>query len=171
MDTSLHAQDILVAMKLAVLTPEESRSLRELSASVGISKSAVAISLKRLQALQLLRLEAGVLRVNRMALRECLQHALKWLAPATLGPTRAGFPTSHNAPSLKAEIRSSESPLVIPHKRGPVRGRAVSPIHPMAPFAASQDPRMQQVLALSDAFRVGRTRERAAAAQALTAYI
>ena len=171
MDTSLHAQDILIALKWAVLREDESHSLRELSAATGVSKSAVAVSLKRLAALKLLRPEGQGLRLNRLALRQCVEHALQWLAPAKVGPIRRGFPTAHSAPALVHALRGGDDLLVIPYRGGPARGCAVSPLHPQAPFAAAHDERMQALLALADAFRVGRARDRAVAAQLIAGYI
>jgi hypothetical protein len=72
--------------------------------------------------------------------------------------------------TVRAQLLGAEADtLVIPLPHGPVRGRAVSPIHPLAPAAAARDPRLHRMLALVDTFRVGRARERAIAARELRA--
>jgi hypothetical protein len=172
MDTShpapLQAVDLLVILKLAALG-QPSASVRLVADEIGLSKSAVALSLHRLQALGLLRDEAGARRINKLALRECLQHAVRWIAPADIGPSRAGLPTAHAAPPLSSKLTGGDDPVVIPLLRGPMRGRAVTPLHPLAPGAAARDPKLLVLLALVDAFRIGRARDREVAAAELSA--
>jgi DNA-binding Lrp family transcriptional regulator len=172
MDTShpapLQAVDLLVILKLAALG-QPSASVRLIADEIGLSKSAVALSLHRLQALGLLRDEGGTRRINKLALRECLEHAVRWIAPADIGPSRAGLPTAHAAPPLSSKLTGGDDPVVIPLPRGPMRGRAVSPLHPLAPGAAARDPKLLVLLALVDAFRIGRARDREVAAAELGA--
>lgn len=62
---------------------------------------------------------------------------------------------------------STGDPVVMPLAEGPERGRSLAPIHPLAPIAAAHDPRLYLLLALIDAIRIGRARERKLAAQRL----
>jgi hypothetical protein len=71
--------------------------------------------------------------------------------------------------SLIAE--SSDPPPVWPHPKGGVRGVALSPIHRAAPEAALKDPKLYELLALLDAIRTGRAREREIAVRELTVRI
>jgi hypothetical protein len=48
-----------------------------------------------------------------------------------------------------------------------VLGRAVAPLYRSAPLAAAEDPRLHELLALVDALRVGRARERTLAREEL----
>ena len=57
--------------------------------------------------------------------------------------------------------------VVWPHPEGEVYGDAIEPLCRSAPLAASRDPVLHRRLALIDAFRVGRARERMLAARAL----
>jgi DNA-binding Lrp family transcriptional regulator len=164
----LQAVDLLVILKLAALG-QPSAPVRLVAEQIGLSKSAVALSLHRLEALGLLRGQAGERRINKLALRECLEHAVRWIAPADIGPSRAGLPTAHAAPPLSSKLAGGDDPVVIPLPRGPARGRAVSPLHPLAPGAAARDPKLLVLLALVDAFRIGRARDREAAAAELGA--
>jgi len=158
--------DLLVAARLAV-HPDASTSVRQLGDELGMSKSAVAYSLQRLVALDLVKDGENGRRINRLALRDCLEHGARWIAPAKIGDFELGLPTAHAAPVLSDKLTGDADPMVMPLAHGPVRGRAVSPLHPLAPRAASLDPKLYALLALIDTFRIGRARDRQAAAAKL----
>jgi DNA-binding transcriptional ArsR family regulator len=163
----LVATDLLLALKLAAMG-EVSASVRLLGEELGLSKSSVALSLRKLRKLDLLKEnERGAPRINRIALRDCLEHAARWLVPATIGDYELGFFTAHSAEALAKKLSGDDDPLVLPVPHGPDRGRAVHPIHPKAPAAAARDPKLLRLLTLVDAFRVGRARDREVAAQEL----
>jgi hypothetical protein len=62
---------------------------------------------------------------------------------------------------LKSRLwEDGETPLVWPYAEGKVRGIALAPLYPAAPKAALRDFKFYGVLALLDAIRSGRTRER-----------
>ncbi len=104
----------------------------------------------------------------RHAFLELLVHGLKYFMPAELGAPSRGVPTAWAAPPLAAEIVSApEDRPVWPHPDGHARGPALAPIYESAPAAALADPRLYEVLALVDAVRVGRARERKRAAELL----
>ncbi|MFH2202979.1 MAG: hypothetical protein ABIJ96_07685 [Elusimicrobiota bacterium] len=100
-------------------------------------------------------------RVLRQPLLEFITHGLKYVFPAQPGPICRGIPTSHSTTPLSKCIVSSENnQYVWPHGDGKVRGQAIMPIYPTAPDAALKDPQLHEMLALVDALRVGRARER-----------
>ena len=71
------------------------------------------------------------------------------------------MPTSFAAPPLKDEIASpDELPPVWPWPEGETRGVALDPLYRTAPAAALRDPVLYELLALVDAIRDGRARER-----------
>lgn len=163
--------DLLVVAKLAahdVATP----SVRELGDELGMSKSAVAYSLQRLRALDLIKDDdRGGRRVNKLALRDCIENGLRWIAPARVGDFELGLPTAHAAEPLSGKLVGDADPLVMPLPHGPMRGRAVTPIHALAPRAAAKDARLHQLLSLMDVFRIGRARDRQVAAAELRAWL
>ena len=57
--------------------------------------------------------------------------------------------------------------LAWPASDGDLPGLAVKPLHPTVPALAQRDPQLHEWLALVDCLRLGRTRERAAVAEAL----
>ena len=72
-----------------------------------------------------------------------------------------GLPTSYAAEPLKSQILADNDPLPVwPYPHGTVRGVALDPIYKGAPKAALHDSRFYPLLALCNAIRSGRTRER-----------
>jgi len=66
---------------------------------------------------------------------------------------------------------SLEPPPVWPDSSGSARGVEFSPLYKNVPAAARRDPKLYELLALVDAIRDGRTREREIAIRELTARI
>jgi hypothetical protein len=86
---------------------------------------------------------------------------VKYSFPAEHGEVTRGLPTSFAAPPLKDEIASvDELPPVWPWREGKTRGIALEPLYRSAPAAALRDPILFELLALVDAIRDGRARER-----------
>ena len=70
-----------------------------------------------------------------------------------------GIATAHSAPPLNNEIMSEEQ-FVWPYAKGTVRGHSIIPLYPSVPEAALKDAKLYELLALVDALRVGRAREK-----------
>ena len=162
--------DLLVLLAL-VASGKPDMPVRDVADAIGISKSAVALSLRRLAGVGLLKGDGAARRINRVAVRSLLEHSLRWIAPGTIGNWELGLPTAHAAGVLSAGLVGDADPLVIPLHHGPMRGRAVTPIHPRAPQAAGKDPKLHNLLAIVDALRVGRARDREAALAQLRAFV
>lgn len=103
--------------------------------------------------------------MNRFAFWDLMEHGVRWIAPAEVGDFELGLPTAHSAEPLASQLLGDDDVYVIPVPHGPTRGRAVTPIHPLAPLAATKDDRFYRLLVLADAFRVGRARERKIASE------
>ncbi|WP_297401892.1 hypothetical protein [Hydrogenophaga sp.] len=86
-------------------------------------------------------------------------------------PLAVGVPTSHSAPAFAGVFAPGSTDFVWPHPNGSVRGMGVEPLHPSVPFAAMQDAKLYDMLALFDALRVGKARERNMAMERLQALI
>jgi hypothetical protein len=114
---------------------------------------------------------AGLLAPNgkavmKMALLEFLQYGLRYVFPIKPGAVVRGVPTSHSAKPLSDEIQSSEA-YVWPYGKGTVRGHSILPLYPSVPEAALKDEKLHELLALADALRVGRAREKELAVKEL----
>lgn len=110
-------------------------------------------------------------RVHTQALAEFTLHGAKYAFPGVRLPMAVGMPTSHSAPAFAGVFAPGSADFVWPHPNGSVRGVGVEPLHPSVPFAATQDAKLYEMLALFDALRVGKARERNMATERLQALL
>jgi hypothetical protein len=157
---SLRPQDVLVLVKL--LSYQGPRPpLAQMGIDLSISSSEVHAALKRLSLSRLVSSDAGGNRPLLQAVEEFLVHGVKYAFPAKRGEVTRGLSTSYAAPPLNKEIDpGSELPPVWPFPAGKQRGVSLEPLYKTAPAAALRDPLFYEMLALIDAVREGRTRER-----------
>jgi DNA-binding Lrp family transcriptional regulator len=156
----LKPQDVMVALKLC--TYAHSRPpISVVASDLGLSPSEVHAGIKRLRQSHLLHGPEMLDKPNVSALEEFLLHGLKYAFPAEHGQVTRGVPTSYAAEPLKNEVLpGGELPPVWPWHDGNTRGIALQPLYKTAPIAALRDPVLYQFLALVDAIREGRARER-----------
>jgi hypothetical protein len=108
-------------------------------------------------------------RLNRSSLLEFLLHGIRYAFPAEIGSPTRGIPTSYAAPPIRDSIADAgDLPPVWPYADGKVRGYSFVPLHKNVPQAALEDARLYELLALVDALRNGRARERQLAGRELT---
>ena len=118
-------------------------------------------SLKRLECSRLLAPIRDGGRPILKASEEFLVHGVKYAFPPRRGEITRGVPTAYAAPPLNRHIDAgSDPPPVWPSAEGTVRGASLEPLHKMVPAAVSRDPMLYELLALIDALRDGRARER-----------
>ena len=110
-------------------------------------------------------------RPHARNLAEFALHGAKYAFPAVKLPLVAGVPTSHSAPAFAGVFAPGSTDFVWPHPNGTVRGVGIEPLHPAVPFAAMQDAKLYELLALFDALRIGKARERGMALERLQALI
>jgi hypothetical protein len=161
--TELHALDVPVALRLAE-APDSKYA--DLGADLGISASTAFSAVQRLQFSGLLRPASR--KVNWLALREFLAYGLRYAFPVRPGAEARGIPTSHAAPPL-ADHMLADDVLVWPAEGGTAVGKAISPLYPPATELPRRCPSLYELLALADALRVGRARERRLALEAFDA--
>ena len=113
----------------------------------------------------------NAVRPHAHNLAEFALHGAKYAFPAVKLPLVVGVPTSHSAPAFAGVFAPGSTDFVWPHPNGSVRGVGVEPLHPSVPFAAMQDAKLYEMLALIDALRVGRARERGMALERLQVFI
>ena len=155
----------------------------ELGEGLGMSASQVFRSAQRAEEAQLIYRLAGRPAAGdskqqikfwpiRANLKEFLIHGLRYAFPVHHGGLVRGIPTAHAAPPLNQQLaESSEPPPVWPDPQGTVRGLEFSPLYKKVPEAARRDPKLYELLALVDAIRDGRAREREIAIRELTSRI
>jgi hypothetical protein len=105
----------------------------------------------------------------RAALVEFAVHGVRYAWPAQPGPVKRGVPTSFGVETLAGmlALAANQAP-VWAHPGGTAKGPTLSPVYRSAPQAALIDPALHRLLALQDAIRAGRARERSLAADLLS---
>jgi hypothetical protein len=157
---NLKPQDVVVALKLSAY-PDVRPPISVIANDLSLSPSEVHGAMARLRASRLLHSGGMKDRPNISALEEFLIHGLKYAFPAERSNVTRGVPTSYAAAPLKSEIASSdELPPVWPWPEGDTRGIGLEPLYKKVPQAALRDRGLYQLLALVDAIRDGRARER-----------
>lgn len=169
MPQGLLPQDVVVLAKLVAYGGKRP-AMAQVAGDLSLSPSQVHASLKRLERSRLLDAQTG--RPLLKAVEEFLVHAVKFAFPAQRGEPTRGLPTAHAAAPLREQIVSAgELPPVWPDPDGDVRGTSFEPLHRAVPGAARKDRTLHELLALVDALRDGRVRERQLAEKALSALL
>lgn len=166
----LKPQDLLVLLKVAAHPPQR-WTYAALGDALAMSASETHACVKRAVASGLAvapsRGEWSPVRPN---LLEFVLHGARYIWPATPGPVKRGVPTAFGAEPLASQlaVAPGEAP-VWAHPEGQAKGPTLSPLYRTAPQAALADPALHRLLALLDALRTGRARERSLATKLLEA--
>jgi hypothetical protein len=179
---TLLPQDVIVVLKLVANPNRPNWTYAELSQELGMSPSQVFRSVGRAETARLLSMPrpsiGAVQGISLFAkphfgnLSEFLVHGVKYCFPVERGGQTRGLPTAEAAAPLKQSFpQDFPLPPVWPYAEGTMRGIAFSPLYKNAPQAALRDPKLYELLALVDAIREGRARERDIAVRELTARI
>lgn len=158
-------QDIVVLLKIVAMGKRAWKQ-SEVADELAISRAEVCHSLDRCAEVGLLDDDKRV--PQKDALLEFITHGLKYVFSAKPGPLCRGIPTSHSAPPLAKKIVSEPGDAYVwPWPDGEMRGQEIEPLYPSVPRALKNAPRLYEMLALVDAVRVGRARERKIAIEEL----
>jgi hypothetical protein len=161
------SQDIAVLLKICLLEGPKILS-KTLADELFLPPGEISKSLNRCKESGLLYWSDQEKRVNRSALLDFLAYGMRHVFPPRKGALVRGLPTAAAAEPLKMHfLDDGEPPPVWPFPEGPVRGLSFSPLYKNAPKAALLDSRFYELLALCDAIRSGRTRERVLAVELL----
>ncbi len=161
----LKSQDSVILMKL-IANPNKKWSQRDLAKLLLISAAEINKSIKRLLFANLLRRAesnfSNVVPVLACA-KEYLIHGVKYSFPVKLGEYTPGIATGVAAPVFKGKVLLGDDPFPVwPYGKGDVKGLALKPLYETVPQAILEnpDPDFYDLLALIDAIRQGRARER-----------
>jgi hypothetical protein len=138
--------------------------MKDLSVELRVGASEVSESLAR-------SVYAGLLssdkkRLMKMTLMEFLEHGLRYVYPQQPGHLARGMATAYSANPLAKIIQSNEQ-IVWPYANGKMRGQTIVPLHRNVPLACLKDNDLYELLALVDALRIGKARERQLAMEEL----
>ena len=166
MPHGLLPHDVVVLAKLVSYAGARP-PIAQMAGELALSPSQVHASLKRLERSRLVDGQTG--RPLLKKVEEFLIHGVKYAFPVQRGETTRGMPTAYAAPPLSDQIaHSGDLPPVWPDPNGEVRGATLEPLHKAAPKASRRDPVLHELLALIDALRDGRVRERQSAEKELS---
>ncbi len=174
----LKPQDVVIILKIiAKLRPEKSSpcfhiiyeggfsnketswNFASLADELCMSSSEVHAGFKRAAKSRLIHENTRLPNFNAIA--EFLIHGLKYVFPAEFGEITIGLPTAHAVAPLNFHfVENNESLPVWPYSKGSVRGQTFKPLYKSVPKAALNDPVLYELLAIVDAIRGGRARER-----------
>ena len=156
----LHPRDIPLALKL-VVWEGENHSQADLAAALHESPAEISGGLRRLEACALYqRAEHRVLRTN---LFRFLKHGIRHVFPATLGDPAIGMMTARSIGCLVGKLPGGGHPLHVwpcnAKVAGLVNGHSIVPLYPGVPYAALDDRKLYDLLALTDLIRVSKESE------------
>jgi hypothetical protein len=176
---SLKPQDLVVALKLAV-SPAPT-SYAALASSLGLNASEAHTAVQRAVHAKLLvdmgdfilvkNSKLGNIDVHKANLLEFVVHGARYAFAADEISVTVGVPTSHSAPVFQGTFAPGSDDWVWPYALGTCKGVGIKPLHPCVPGAALADGQLYAALALLDALRVGRARERGMALPMLEALL
>lgn len=152
----MRPQDVVILLKLSIMSSDNLR-FADISEALTISASEVSESLERSRLARLVSEDKREL--YRVSFFEFLVSGLKYVFPVSPGATVRGMATAHSAPPLNKVIVAQNDLFVWPTPQGTVRGQSIIPLYKTVPEAAMRDSKLYELLALTDAIRVGRARE------------
>jgi hypothetical protein len=159
----LKPQDVVILLKLVAIGSAP-WSYSRLAGSLWMSPSEVHAGVKRAIAARLAAAWQDRVIPNTRNLEAFIVHGVPYVFVPKLGEVTRGMPTGYAGPPLSSQFQASEDlPPVWPDPNGQVRGQAFSPLYKSVPEAAREDEDLYALLALVDAIRGGRAREKAVA--------
>jgi hypothetical protein len=157
---NLKPQDVLFLLKL-VAWGKKPWSFNKIAVDLGMSPSEVHAAAKRALAARLALKEGDKIWPNIRCLEDFLFHGIQYVFVPERGGLERGMPTAYaSAPMDAWFVEDNNPPPVWPDPEGKVRGESFTPLYKSAPIAAKNDSELYQLLALVDAIRGGRVRER-----------
>lgn len=162
----MRPQDVALLLRLT-LPESEALQGKDLAHALHLSAAEISESLRRCLYSRLLRDGVRLRQVQPRALLEFLLYGLPYVFPVQPGAPARGMTTGPSAPPLVATF-GLEPAYVWPDARGEVWGTAIEPLYAGAPAAARDDARLYELLALVDALRLSRPRERRVATDLLS---
>lgn len=149
-------QDLVILTKLIAINDPDYTQM-SLSQMLYMSQSEISSSISRSSYAGLLMNKGR--EVNRKLFFDFIKYGLAVVFPQHPGAIVRGTVTAHSAPPLDMEIVSEDN-YVWPYAKGRARGQSIAPLYPTVPKAVILDNYLYELLALMDAVRVGRAREK-----------
>jgi hypothetical protein len=177
---SMKSQDVVIALKLIAKKTgmneaswvQNPWTQSQIAHELCMSSSEINAGLKRLRESGLLMHVAAEPKpsIKLTPFLEFLLHGIKYVFPVQLGGVTRGIVTSYAAPVFKDLIVFGEEAVPVwPYAQGGAKGLALEPLYPSVPKSVDEHPHnlFYDLLALVDAIRGGRARERNLAGELL----
>jgi len=152
----IRPHDLVILLQIA-LNKNEYVQMKDMANKLFISPSEISTSLQR-------SVYSGLVADDRHSIiRESLLkfiiYGLPYTFPTKPGTPAMGIPTGHSAYPLSNFFNDSEI-YVWPYENGEIRGLSIEPYYTNQPKAVKFNNELHAVLALTDAIRLGRKREK-----------
>lgn len=154
--SGMRPQDIVVLLKIISLNHDNWKN-SDLAYSLQISPSEISEVLNRCKIAGLIDAKKRTVHIN--SFKEFLIYGLKYVFPAEPGAVVRGIPTAHSAYPINEYIASGNDIYVWPYAQGTQRGQAIAPLYVSLPAVVQDDPRLYELLVITDTIRIGRARE------------
>ncbi|MEX1003614.1 MAG: hypothetical protein WDZ35_15960 [Crocinitomicaceae bacterium] len=153
--SGMRPHDIAILLKIASKRREK-WLMKDLAQELKISASEISESINRSVIGGLISSDKRTLK--KLALLDFLKSGIRHVYPQQAGAMTRGINTAISAPPLMNEFMTEES-FVWPYGKGKTRGQAIEPLHPNTPEACLNDAKYYELMALTDAIRIGKVRE------------
>jgi len=157
----MKSQDVVVLCKIFIFQSagQSNWTYSQLAEGACLSVGETHASVKRLKRSRLF--DEFTKSAIPAALMEFVVHGLKYVFPAEIGASARGIATSHSAPVFQDDISQSDTDMFVwAYAKGTQKGLSVRPLSKNVPRAVEKDPKLYDFLALIDAIRIGKSRER-----------
>ncbi|QHI37561.1 hypothetical protein IMCC3317_29410 [Kordia antarctica] len=151
----MRPHDIAILLKIAS-KGQEKWYMKDLAYELHISSSEISESINRSVIGGLISSDKKTL--HKLALLDFLKSGLRYVYPQRPGAMVRGIGTSISASPLNNEIVSVDR-FVWAYGQGKIRGQVIEPLHPKTPEACLKDKKYYELMALTDAIRIGKVRE------------
>lgn len=156
LQSSMKPQDVVVLLKIIAKNSDDWQQ-KNLADELSMSQSEISQSVNRSKYAGLM--DGTAKKVMRLAFMDFLQFGLSVVFPQQAGPIVRGIPTAHSTSPLNELIVSTEL-YIWPYSKGKIKGHSIIPLFKSVPEAALKDSLLYELLALCDAIRIGRAREK-----------
>ncbi len=162
---TIKSQDILVLLKV-LCEGRKKWKYESLQVDLHLSVSAIHRSLERCVRARFIS-PSPFNDIYILNISEFLIHGIAYTFAIEPGKLTRGIATAHSAPPLNEKIISEKEIYVWPYLKGKLRGQSIEPLMKHVPEIVQHDKSLYEILALIDAIRIGRTREKEIAANLL----
>jgi hypothetical protein len=159
----MRPQDIVILLKISA-KKDTSWLMKDLALELSISPSEVSEALNRCVYAGLIANDKQ--KIMKSALLDFLKYGLKYTYPQKPGGIVRGMPTAHGTKPLNELIQSNDI-YVWSYAKGEAKGMSIQPLIATLPEACEKDAQFYELIALTDALRIGNTREQEIAYQEL----